>query len=297
MVNQERGDFPSFFVFSRNLSFSQHTINRPVKKGVTLMGVENTSAWLKESINDPIKICEKICKIERKENPENLYNYLTQFGMYRPNSRHQEIFEALEKRRIWDMVKKLFQKYKKKWNGPDIPVYIFPIGSGSGLFQSPQTKSGVSFPDKLFLFLSDIEDELEIEALFIHEYHHICRLHGLKKSINEYTLLDSLIMEGLAEDAVHEILGSKYVAKWNKMLSNENFKLYMEKYLQDNLTLKKGTRKHDQLLFGKGLLPNMLGYTCGYHIVRSFRLKNSYSTRESFMLESEIFINFDNDQA
>lgn len=217
--------------------------------------------------------------------------------MYRPNANQEKVFEALDKNKTWEKVKRLFLLYKKKWNGPDIPIYIFPIGSGSGLFHSPQTKSGVSFPDKLFLFLSDLEDEREIEALFIHEYHHICRLNGLKKSINEYTLLDSLIMEGLAEDAVHEILGSKYVAKWSKMLSKESFKVYLEKYLQNNLTLKKGTHKHDQLLYGKGLLPNMLGYTCGYHIVRSFRLENSYSTKESFVLESEKFINFENCQA
>lgn len=217
--------------------------------------------------------------------------------MYRPNANQEKVFEALDKNKTWEKVKRLFLSYKKKWNGPDIPIYIFPIGSGSGLFHSSQTKSGVSFPDKLFLFLSDLEDEREIEALFIHEYHHICRLNGLKKSINEYTLLDSLIMEGLAEDAVHEILGSKYVAKWSKMLSKDSFKVYLEKYLQNNLTLKKGTHKHDQLLYGKGLLPNMLGYTCGYHIVRSFRLVNSYSTKESFVLESEKIINFDNCQA
>jgi uncharacterized protein YjaZ len=265
-----------------------------LKKGVTILGVEDTAAWLKESINEPLKLCERIKSSERKENPEVLYEYLTQFGMYCPNAKQQMIFEALEKRQIWDKVKKLFLKYKKKWNGPDIPIYIFPISSGSGLFHSPQAKSGVSFPDKLFLFFSDIEDDLEIEALFIHEYHHTCRLHGLNKSLSEYTLLDSLIMEGLAEDAVHEIVGSKYVAKWSKMLSKENFKFFMEKYLQDHLTLKKGTLKHDQLLFGKGLLPSMLGYTCGYHIVRSFRLKNSYTTKESISMKSEKFMNFDN---
>jgi uncharacterized protein YjaZ len=255
-----------------------------------MIGVEDTASWLKESINEPIKICEKICNNERKEKPEKLYEYLIQFGMYRPNANQQKLFEALEKNQTWEKVKRLYQLYKKKWNGPDIPIYIFPIASGGGMFQSPQTKSGVSFPDKLFLFLSDLEDERELEALFIHEYHHVCRLAGLKKSLNEYTLLDSLIMEGLAEDAVHELLGSKYVAKWSKMLSKETFKLYMEKYLENNLTIKKGTQRHDQLLFGKGLLPNMLGYTCGYHIVRSYRRQNSYSTKESFVLDSENFI-------
>lgn len=211
--------------------------------------------------------------------------------MYRPNSQHNKVFEELIQNNIWEKIRVYYQRYRKKWNGPDIPIYIFPIGSGSSLVpDTNQRKSGVSFPDKLFLFLSKIEDEKEIEALFIHEYHHVCRMNGLKKSLKEYTLLDSLIMEGLAEDAVHEHLGEKYVASWNKNLSNNQFQLFWKKYLEKNLTLKKETYKHDQLLFGKGLLPNMLGYTCGYHIVSNFKLTNSYTTKESFFLPSENFV-------
>lgn len=254
------------------------------------MGVERTDKWLSDLIDEPINICQKICNNERNENPEKLYQYLTNFGMYYPNPKNQKLFEALQQNKFWDKVNTLFRMYQKKWNGPDIPIYIFPIGSGGGLFNSPQTKSGVSFPDKLFLFLSDLKDQKEIEALFIHEYHHICRLNSQNKPIEEYTLLDSIIMEGLAEDTVHEILGSSYVASWSRLQSKEKFQQYWNKYLEKNLTLKKGTPKHDQILFGKGLLPNMLGYTCGYHIVRQYRENNSYTTKESFKISSENFV-------
>jgi uncharacterized protein YjaZ len=218
--------------------------------------------------------------------------------MYQPNSNSKEDFIVLQKNEIWEKVQSLLKKYKKMWAGPDIPIYIFPISRrGNLFFNSNKTKSGVTFPDKIFLFLSDIEDEQEIEALFIHEYHHLCRMNGIKKPIEEYTLLDSLIMEGLAEDAVHEILGINYVAPWNKNLNKETFQYYWKKYLQSNLSLKKGDRKHELLLFGKGMLPNMLGYTCGYHLVRNYREKKSYSTKESFIFLSENFVNSDICQA
>ncbi|MHC0036705.1 DUF2268 domain-containing putative Zn-dependent protease [Pseudoneobacillus sp. C159] len=255
-----------------------------------MVGVENTDKWILEHMNNPIKMCEKICNKEEKEDPAKLYQYLTQFGMYRPSKKTTEQFYSLQKNKIWEKVDLLFNHYQKKWNGPNLPIYIFPIGTTRGVSQQSGNKSGVTFPDKLFLFLSDIEDVKEVEALFVHEYHHLCRLNGLNKSIEEYTLLDSLIMEGLAEDAVYEHLGKNYVAKWSNKLPISEFKQYWQRYFEKNIKLNKKHPKHDQLLFGKGFMPNMLGYTMGYNLVRNYRQENSYSTKESFQILSENFI-------
>ncbi|MFD2443183.1 DUF2268 domain-containing protein [Bacillus sp. CGMCC 1.16607] len=254
------------------------------------MGIEKTNTWLKDSFNDPIAICKKISPSSSKKELNKLYQYLCQFGMYRPTKDCQTTYEELIKNKTWEKVQSYFQKYKKEWNGPDIPIYIFPIGNRNGLFfKSNNSKSGVSFQDKLFLFLSNVKDDKEIEALFVHEYHHVCRMNGLKKSISEYTLLDSLIMEGLAEDAVHEHLGKQYTASWSKELSDEHFQQYWKKYLKEHLAVKKSDSLHDHLLFGKGLVPNMLGYTCGYHLVRTYKKKKHFSTISSFLLSPEIF--------
>jgi uncharacterized protein YjaZ len=263
---------------------------KEISEGVKSMAVVETDIWLSKWLSEPIKICEKICEKDGDIDGLNLYNYLTQFGMYRPNSSSQNQLVYLKENQTWEKVNNLFRVYKKKWDGPNIPIYIFPLGKGSQLFKSSGNKGGVSFTDKLFLFLSNLEDEKELEALFIHEYHHICRLNGITKSVKEYNLLDSLVLEGLAEDAVHEILGSKYVANWNKKLTGEQFKQYWHKYLEGNLNAAKGTKLHDQLLFGKGLLPKMLGYSCGYYLVRAYRQQNSYTTKETFRISSENFV-------
>jgi uncharacterized protein YjaZ len=253
------------------------------------MAVEETDIWLTKWHDEPIKICDHILTKDKNIDGKMFYHYLLQFGMYRPSSNSKKLVMSLKKNKTWEKVNELLEKYKKSWGGPTIPIYIFPIGSGN-LVSPKGNKSGVSFEDKLFLFLSDLEDEKELEALFIHEYHHICRLNGIKKSMGEYTLLDSIVLEGLAEDTVHSILGFKYVASWNKKLTNEQFQTYWSKYLKDNLDVKKDTKQHDQLLYGKGLLPNMLGYSCGYHLVRKYTEQKSYSTKESFRISSENFV-------
>ncbi len=66
----------------------------------------------------------------------------------------------------------------------------------------------------MFLFLTPLEDEKELEALIIHEYHHVCRMNKITKPIQEYTLLDSMVMEGLAEYTVENYCGKNYNAKW-----------------------------------------------------------------------------------
>lgn len=211
--------------------------------------------------------------------------------MYRPSAKSKSIFEELQQNKTWEKVNRIFQKYKEKWKGPDIPIYIFPYENKSSLLLSNHAKkSGVSFPDKLFLFLTKFDDDLEIEAVLVHEYHHVCRMNGLNKPIQEYTLLDSIIMEGLAEDAVHENVGEKYVADWIRPISNETFGLYWKKYLKEQLAIKKTEKLHDHLLYGKGLLPTMLGYSSGYHIVRNFRKRTDLTEKDTFIINPKLFV-------
>ena len=56
----------------------------------------------------------------------------------------------------------------------------------------------------IFLFVCGRNSLEELKALLAHEYHHICRLHQIETKETEYTLLDTMIMEGLAEQAVTE---------------------------------------------------------------------------------------------
>ncbi|OLS41803.1 DUF2268 domain-containing protein [Bacillus sp. MRMR6] len=255
------------------------------------MSVIRTDRWLEEDIDHPVKICEKLEPNFKGHDAVGIYRILTKFGMYKPTKGTRGVYEGLKEKDTWECVEKIYQNYKKKWDGPNIPIYIFPTYQSSGLFsRGERLKGGVSFPDKLFLFLSDKVAPQDVESLFVHEYHHVCRLNMQNKSFEDYTLLDSIIIEGLAEYAVLVNCGRQYLANWCTMYSESDIQYFMEKYLKDNLGKKKMEREHDELLYGGGGIPNMLGYSAGYKIVERYYQTNSYSTKLSFTTPSKKYI-------
>lgn len=207
--------------------------------------------------------------------------------MYKPSRKTKEVYTSLVKEDVWAKCDKFFKKYKKLWNGPDIPIYIFPFNQSN---RGNDNKSGLSFTDMLFLFIGDIEDEKELEALFIHEYHHVCRIHYQKKAIDDYSLLDSIIIEGLAEHSVKMHCGEKYNADWCHKYKEEELEEYWSKYLKDNLDVNKSDYVHDALLFGLGKYPDMLGYCYGFYLITKFKKQKSFSEKAYFNLESEKFL-------
>ncbi|MDI5790224.1 DUF2268 domain-containing putative Zn-dependent protease [Bacillus licheniformis] len=63
------------------------------------------------------------------------------------------------------------------------------------------SKSGLAFSDKLFCFIGR-SSRSSISAIMTHEYNHVCRLENMPKEEKKMTLLDTIILEGLAEYAV-----------------------------------------------------------------------------------------------
>lgn len=182
-------------------------------------------------------------------------------------------------------------KYKRKWEGPDIPIFIFPMNeSNARLMKEGKGKSGVSFSDKLFLFLTPIDDLKQLEALFVHEYHHVCRMNGLKRNPAEYTLLDSIILEGLAEHAVAENCGDKFTGEWSRRYSTEYLGEFWKNDLLEKLSIKRNDRQHDQILFGLGSRPQLLGYAIGYEIIKQYKQYENFTEKASFSIPSEDFI-------
>ncbi|MCU9612443.1 DUF2268 domain-containing protein [Caldibacillus lycopersici] len=239
-----------------------------------------------DNFYSPEKICKQLKSDFRGWNENEIYYNLVKKGMYRPSGFTKKILDQLKKQSIWEIVESLEKKYRKLWNGPDIPIFIFP--TNQTLFSGTINKNGFTFPDKLFLFLPDIEEK-EVEALFVHEYHHACRMNKLNKPLEEYTLLDSLIMEGLAEQAVLLQCGREYVSKWNYTYSENELNKYWEKSFLPNLNIKISNRKHDDLLYGKGVGKPLLGYAMGYYLVEHYKKSNSISIQETLTLPAEAF--------
>jgi len=248
------------------------------------MGVIRTDQWLQEEFERPIRICEKLIPYFRENNASEIYNLLAYFGMYKPSSFSRNNLTKMEEQQVWEKVERIFTKYSRKWDGPDIPIFLFPLAhSGSFFVREVKNKAGVSFPDKMFLFLSNYEDTKEIEALFVHEYHHVCRMHKLAKKVEDFTLMDSLIMEGLAEYAVLKSCGQEYLAGWCRMYTESELSRFWERYIQNELDIKKNDRRHDELLYGRGRFPTLLGYAVGYNIIGNYYKKHNYFTKLSFI--------------
>ena len=249
------------------------------------MSIEKTKIWLEEHFDEPIKICSKLVSSSNKEDAVEFYDYLVSFGMYQPNPTSREMFHQLKDEDSWSKVENIYVKYKIKWSGPDIPVYIFPMRRTR--YSKIDHKSGVSFANKMFLFLTPLLDVRELEALIVHEYHHICRLKYLTKPYHEFTLLDSILMEGFAEYAVTKFCGKNYNAKWTSYYNNEELEYFWEKYLMKNLQAKKTEPIHDAILFGKGRFPDLMGYAAGYQIINLLYKKKSFTFRETFTIKED----------
>lgn len=251
------------------------------------MGVISTNEWMKKDFDRPVKMMERL-KEEFDETVEvdMIYRHLQSHGMYLPNQHTKKTLDDLQERSAWAKTQSLFSAYKKLWGGPDIPIYIFPLVA-SGRKQSNDSKSGLAFKDKLFLFYDNGISEKEMEAVLIHEYHHVCRLHHLKKAEENFTLLDTMIMEGLAERTVGKYLGSQYLAQWTQLYSEEKLQQFWSSYLIENVNKKRSDPLHDALLLGKKGYPEMLGYCSGYRLVNRFK---HFSVKKSFIIQSEEFI-------
>jgi uncharacterized protein YjaZ len=249
------------------------------------LSIERTDLWMERDFNKPLEICKRFIISSQDEPVEKIYDYLLRFGMYRPNRSAKESLDELIKKEFWLKVKSIEAKYRNMWNGPDIPIYIFPLNS----FQKPKdyNKSGLSLKDEMFLFLDPRIEVKELEALFVHEYHHVCRLNKIPKPFEEFTLLDSMVMEGLAELAVSKYCGKSYNAKWISYYSKEKLESYWKKHLLKNFHIKITDQLHDVLLYGKGFIPNLLGYAAGYYLVTHQNETRNLSIQESFTIHAE----------
>ncbi|KOS63194.1 hypothetical protein FJQ98_24625 [Lysinibacillus agricola] len=214
-------------------------------------------------------LCSHLVEIFDGGYPDEILFELQQQGLFKS---HEKIdIKRLKEKNVWEIVQKEFIYLEERWSGPNIPIYIFPITQE----QTITNKNGVAYPNAMFLYIGELKKQ-ELKALFAHEYNHVCRLQYLNKSLNEVTLLDSLILEGLAECAVEEIYGDKWLAPWLRHYSlDKMLEIWKEHFLpQINI---QGLTNHVEFLYG-GKLPQWIGYCIGYEIVRTY-IKNHSSNK------------------
>ncbi|MFS0690073.1 DUF2268 domain-containing protein [Sporosarcina sp. 179-K 8C2 HS] len=235
------------------------------------MAVIRTDKWIAESQGDPVKVCKYLIKHFPTASAAEIHHHLTMFGMYMSAKQGRELGKKLYAKNVWEIAAKEMELLRSEWNGPSVPIFIFPSDiANKDLMLEFNGKSGLSYTDKLFLFICPTNTETEIRALLTHEYNHVCRLNKYPKREREYTLLDTVILEGLAEMAVEERFGKASTSLWTSLYSDKQLARLWKEFVYPNRNHAKESDVHQEVLYGLGQYPHMAGYTVGYYLVRSF---------------------------
>ncbi|MFC0523795.1 DUF2268 domain-containing protein [Pontibacillus salicampi] len=258
---------------------------------VMIMSVINTRRWLEEFVAK----CEKGSSFQaesyqRQTLIKRLINYfpdldastlqgqLQEYGLFQPREwkKMKKIGKALEKERTLELAQKEFRRLQNEWQGPDVPIFIFPITRAEADEERVSTnKSGVAYDHIIFLFVSPGLPRESLYALLAHEYNHVCRLQHLGISPRDLTLKELVVLEGMGEYAVKEQYGDKWLAPWSSMYTVKEAKQSWKRLFVDDLQLDD-RKKHNLYMLGKtwSRYPKWIGYNVGFHIVQSYAKAN-----------------------
>ncbi|KGX91753.1 DUF2268 domain-containing putative Zn-dependent protease [Pontibacillus marinus] len=220
---------------------------------------------------------------------EELLYHLHQNGLFQPGEwrRIEAVVKDMDKGKVWEIIKKEFQRLKNEWNGPDIPVFIFPIKHGDKpLQQRTIKKNGLALKQGIFLFISSDHPATELKAIFAHEYHHACRMHALDLDDQTLALKDLLVLEGLAECAVKDHYGEKWLAPWTSLYTYEEVESVWQKQFKSALSNTDPDHQY-RLMYGKKLsrFPKWIGYNIGYQIVQDYLDQQNHSDHRKLLKE------------
>ncbi|KGR75617.1 DUF2268 domain-containing protein [Ureibacillus sinduriensis] len=229
-------------------------------------------------------LCEQLRGYFPEASCDEIQEELLWRGIFEPSESNtlENVLKRLEAKRVWNTIQKEYDYLKEKWKGPDVSIFIYPLTKHRPIVDGKEvTKNGVSYNNLLILFVSAELETEELRALFAHEYHHICRLAYLNKSPHEIELLDSLLIEGMAECAVGELYGENLLSPWTKGYSQEECMKVWKNHFVEAIKLKSVDNHFSYLYGNEGEgLPKWIGYCLGYKIVRSYLANGGSSNQE-----------------
>ncbi len=263
------------------------------------MGVVRTDRWLKHYEKQWLQ--EKTLHMKREIQrdflikplsplvgieEEELHRYFHHLGLCRPEELTFDL-SLWGKHRHLQVAQEHFLYLKKKWNGSNVKIYILPIDKRNKLMKQLGGRTGITFSNAIILFIDCSLSEQNLRALLTHEYSHHCRLLYTNEKEETMTLLESIIMEGIAEYAVKEELGARANAIWTKMYDEVWDPSWFNRWIKPNLQVT-GRKNHYPLLYGSSRLgiPLWLGYYTGYKIVCS-AMKTKKTTSELLQTDAQ----------
>ncbi|KAB8137523.1 DUF2268 domain-containing protein [Gracilibacillus oryzae] len=268
------------------------------------MTIQPTDKWLEEYLDSKTVLlnnkwkqhqnilCKPLAKYFHQTNAQAIQDHLLRHGLFHPANNEQDMITSWLKKDYHQLIEKLYQKYRKAWDGPAAKIFIFPSNHHSKeLTERFSGCAGLSFPKQLFLFLSHQATRKQAAAVFLHEYSHTCRLNYFRKPEESYTLLDAIILEGIAEHLVRTIIGEDSGSKWIEQYPEDTARKYFTKWIAANINITRYEPKHDLLMYGdKHGIPQNLGYHMGYYILQQYIKTNKISAKQILYADNEEII-------
>ncbi|ASK61230.1 hypothetical protein CFK37_02975 [Virgibacillus phasianinus] len=263
------------------------------------MPVAPTDQWLGLYLKNKIGLAEYDFTIQRdifgkklssffSHTWDEIHQFLLQNGLFIPSSSDEKIIQQMTDKNVWGTAKEELNQLRCDWNGPDIPLFIFPSNQANDeLRLDLRGKSGVAKHDKVVLFIGSDTSKQDLQALITHEYNHVCRLNYLNQPEEDITLLDGMILEGLAEVAVLNRLGEGPIAKWTSIYPLEYALEQWEKNAKLNLHVHKKDSFFHDFMYGNNSIPKWMGYNIGFHLVSSFAVNTREDMNKLLHLPAE----------
>lgn len=226
-------------------------------------------------------LCDPLVAYFTDTDAQTIQWHLLQHGLFYPDPLDKHTILTMIKRNYWRRVEEQFVALKQRWKGPEVPVLLFPSDFTNNRLQEEFSGlSGLSYPDKVFLFISDNTSSNKLEALLTHEYSHVYRLHYNPSKDKTLTLADAIVLEGIAEIAVKKLVGQDYLSKATSLHNKEEAQFYWKEWIKPNQHLVKTNVQHDRLMYGGEEIPKWAGYNVGFHLVENYIEKNKTSLLE-----------------
>lgn len=198
-------------------------------------------------------------KLLKKHLHSSIFGSAKNIRIYDPKFKEREIIKIIEK-----SIKKAHKIIKTRPTEINIfpTFYPFKIRKLSGVSGFCQ-KEGV-----IMLDINTIKGwQKALEKTLYHEFAHSV----IKKPVKKWTLMDSIVYEGLA-DNFSEYMLKKGPPVWSKAVPLKECKKYFPEIKR--MINSKTWKVYDAVFLGKGKYPMWLGYSMGYKIIKSFLKKN-----------------------
>lgn len=269
-------------------------LNSLVKNKDRLADMEKFISLVKSSPNGNRKeIFLDIFKFDEEE-----FEMMMFFGMFNLNNDIGSLEEQLTNMKSLDyenfIQEELELLHKQYPSNRPVQFELFILDKNDDFVKSKL--NGVSaFTDwngkMCFAILPEENVRSTIKSVVTHEYHHHWRISALSLKEDGETLLDRMVLEGLAEHFVKERLGEKYLGPYKDALSETQAKTIWESTYKNHID-DKGTLT-DLYMFGskdKGL-PFWGGYSLGFYLIKWFLDKDkNISIKDLTILPSDQFI-------